>query len=78
MNKDVKAKDNTLVEFLKLPFPCEKIDDVNTPQLLIRRDAKLNEEGRTLGVINLYVIEKTVQVKKKIIHKRLAEYVPDE
>jgi len=78
MNKDVKAKDTTVVEYLKLPFPCEKIDDVNTPQLLIRRDVKLNEEGRTLGVINLYIIEKTIQVKKKIIHKRLAEYVPDE
>jgi hypothetical protein len=77
MNKYIKARHTTLVEFLKLPFPCEKIDDVNTPQLLVRRDAKVNDEVRTLGVIHICLIEKTVQVKKKIMRKGIAEYVPD-
>ncbi len=49
-----------------------------TPQFILRNDVKVNEKDATLGVINVYFIEKIVLVKKKIVYQPAAIYIPDE
>lgn len=61
-------------DIITLPFGCEKIEDGSAS--MIYRSIKFGNEVINYHVINFFVIQKSVEVKKKVIVHAKSAYMP--